>query len=98
LSPITDYYIYYKVGADQNGEYLPVVIAMQSDIFRLTGVRGRLKKKSGDEVTWMEIYEGVHQRLLFEASLADCVARFGTERFLLDGSTRRNEIFHDPLA
>ena len=46
----------------------------------------------------MEIYEGVHQRLLFEAALADCVARFGVEQYQLAGSTRKNEIFHDPLA
>jgi hypothetical protein len=98
LSPITDYYVYYKVGAQSIADYIPVVIAMQSDVFRLTGVRGRLKKKSGDDATWMEIYEGVHQRLLFEATLADCVARFGIDKLLLDGSVRRNEIFHDPLA
>ena len=98
MSPITDYYIYYKVSADRTNDYIPVVIAMQSDVYRLTGVRGRLKKKSGDEATWMEIYEGVHQRLLFEATLADCVARFGVEKYLLHGSSRRNEIFHDPLA
>ena len=98
MSPITDYYAYYKVSAQSTADYIPVVIAMQSDVFRLTGVRGRLKKKSGDGATWMEIYEGVHQRLLFEATLADCVARFGLDKFLLDGSMRRNEIFHDPLA
>jgi hypothetical protein len=71
---------------------------MQSDILRLTGIRGRLKKKSTDPLTWMEIYEGVHQRLLFDAALADCVSRFGLERFLAEGSLRHSEVFHDPLA
>lgn len=98
MSPITDYYVYYKVPAERTGDYMPVVIAMQSDVYRLCGVRGRLKKKSADEDTWMEIYEGVHQRLLFEAVLADCVARFGIEQFHLNGSARKNEIFHDPMA
>ncbi len=98
MSPITDYYVYYKVQAARMDGYIPVAIAMQSDVYRLTGVRGRLKKKSADDSTWMEIYEGVHQRLLFEAALADCVARFGIEQFYLDGSARRSEIFHDPLA
>lgn len=98
MSPISDYYVYYKVSSDRVPDYIPVVIAMQSDVYRLTGVRGRLKKKSGDELTWMEIYEGVHQRLLFEATLADCVTRFGVEKYQLDGSVRKNEIFHDPLA
>ena len=97
---MVDYYIYYKVpeavtkGAAR--DFLPVLIAMQSEVFRLSGVRGRLKKKAGDAVTWMEIYEGVHQRLLFEGTLADCVERFGFKRFLAEGSARRNEIFADP--
>lgn len=98
MSPISDYYVYYKVRAERTVDYLPVVIAMQSDVYRLSGVRGRLKKKSSDASTWMEIYEGVHQRLLFEAALADCVVRFGVEQFHLDGSARKSEIFHDPLA
>lgn len=98
MSPITDYYVYYKVPAVRTDDYIPVVIAMQSDVYRLTGVRGRLKKKSSDDATWMEIYEGVHQRLLFEGALADCVVRFGLEKFQQEGSTRRAEIFHDPLA
>jgi len=98
MSDITDYYIYYKVPAEKTVELIPVAIAMQSDIYRLSGVRGRLKKKTSDGGTWMEIYEGVHQRLLFEAALADCVARFGMEKFLVDGGARTSEIFHDPLA
>ncbi len=98
MSDITDYYVYYKIAAGQTGDLIPVAIAMQSDVYRLTGVRGRLKKKSSDASTWMEIYEGVHQRLLFEAVLADCVARFGMEKFLAAGGARKSEVFHDPLA
>lgn len=98
MSEIYDYYIYYKVPADARGAFLPVVVGMQSDILRLTGIRGRLKKKTTDAVTWLEIYEGVHQRLLFDAALADCVVRFGIERFLAEGSARHGEVFHDPLA
>jgi hypothetical protein len=98
MSDITDYYIYYKIRPDAAGDLIPVAIAMQSDIYRLTGIRGRLKKKTSDEATWMEIYEGVHQRLLFEAALADCVSRFGMDKFLVEGGARKGEIFHDPLA
>lgn len=98
MSDITDYYIYYKIAPEQETDLVPVAVAMQSDIYRLTGVRGRLKKKTSDGATWMEIYEGVHQRLLFEAALADCVARFGLDKFLLPGGARKSEIFHDPLA
>jgi hypothetical protein len=98
MSEIYDYYIYYKVPADVLADFIPVVVGMQSDILRLTGIRGRLKKKSTDPLTWMEIYEGVHQRLLFDAALADCVSRFGLERFLAEGSLRHSEVFHDPLA
>ena len=98
MSAIADYYVYYKVAAGRVADYIPVAVAMQSDVYRLSGMRGRLKKKTADDSTWMEIYEGVHQRLLFEAVLADCVARFGIEQFQLDGSARKGEIFHDPLA
>ena len=98
MSGIVDYYVYYKVPADAVAEFIPVVIAMQSDIYRQTGVRGRLKKKSSDDLTWMEIYEGIHQRLLFEAALASCVMRFGVETCMVPGATRHTEIFHDPLA
>ena len=98
MSAITDYYVYYKITAGCLDDFIPVAIAMQSDVYRLCGVRGRLKKKSADESTWMEIYEGVHQRLLFEATLADCVARFGIEQFHLNGAGRKSEIFFDPLA
>ena len=98
MSEIYDYYIYYKVPADALADFIPVVVGMQSDILRLTGIRGRLKKKSTDPLTWLEIYEGVHQRLLFDAALSDCVARFGLESFLAEGSVRHSEVFHDPLA
>ena len=98
MSAITDYYVYYKLAAIGVEDFIPVAVAMQSDIFRLTGIRGRLMKKSSEGSTWMEIYEGVHQRLLFEAALADCAARFGIESFLESGSARKIEIFHDPLA
>jgi hypothetical protein len=98
MSEIYDYYVYYKVPAEMVAEFIPVVVGMQSDILRLTGIRGRLKKKSSEPGTWMEIYEGVHQRLLFDAALADCVARFGMATFLLPGAARHNEVFHDPLA
>ena len=98
MSDITDYYVYYKIPAEKAQDLIPIAIAMQSDIYRLTGVRGRLKKKTSDGATWMEIYEGVHQRLLFEAALADCVSRFGMDKFLTEGAARKSEIFHDPLA
>ena len=98
MTPMTDYYVYYKVPAEHVASFLPVAVAMQSDVYRLSGIRGRLKKKSSDELTWMEIYEGVHQRLLFEGALADCVARFGIEQYLAASSQRKSEVFHDPLA
>ena len=98
LSALHDHYVYYRIVPAEIAEFIPVAVAMQSDIYRLCGVRGRLKKKSSDDATWMEIYEGVHQRLLFEAALADCVARFCISTFLAAGSARHDEIFHDPLA
>jgi hypothetical protein len=98
MNAIYDYYVYYKLPAASEPDFVPVAVAMQSDIYRLTGIRGRLKKKSSDDITWMEIYEGVHQRLLFDAVLADCTTRFGLGNFLEAGGKRHVEVFHDPLA
>jgi hypothetical protein len=98
MNALVDYFIYYKVARASEAEYIPVAVAMQSEILRRTGVRGRLKRKSGNDDTWMEIYEGVHQRLLFDAALTDCVARFGLDALLAPGATRKHEVFHDPLA
>ena len=98
MSSLHDHYVYYKIAPAAIADFIPVAVAMQSDIYRLCGVRGRLQKKSSDDATWMEIYEGVHQRLLFEAALVDCVARFGIGSFLAAGTVRHDEIFHDPLA
>ncbi|MBL8378244.1 MAG: DUF4936 family protein [Burkholderiales bacterium] len=98
MNTLVDYFIYYRIARAAEGEYVPVAVAMQSEILRRTSVRGRLKRKSGSDDTWMEIYEGVHQRLLFEATLADCVIRFGLDAFLANGGERHVEIFHDPLA
>lgn len=98
LNTLVDYFIYYRIARATQDQYFPVVVAMQSEILRRTSVRGRLKRKSAGDDTWMEIYEGVHQRLLFEAAMADCVIRFGLEAFLADGAERHVEIFHDPLA
>jgi Domain of unknown function (DUF4936) len=98
MNAIYDYYVYYKLPAATVAAFVPVAVGMQSDIYRLTGIRGRLKKKSGDDATWMEIYEGVHQRLLFDAVLADCTTRFGMAAYLEAGGERHVEVFHDPLA
>lgn len=98
MNTLVDYFVYYRIAPATQGDYVPVVVAMQSEILRRTSVRGRLKRKSGNDDTWMEIYEGVHQRLLFDATLADCVIRFGLDAFLADGAQRHVEIFHDPLA
>jgi hypothetical protein len=98
MNAIYDYYVYYKLPMSTEADFLPVAVAMQSDIYRLTGIRGRLKKKTVDDATWMEIYEGVHQRLLFDAVLADCTSRFGMNAYLEAGGKRHVEVFHDPLA
>ena len=91
-------YIYYRVADAADRAAAEAADAVFERVRSATGIDGRRRVRRDEQQLWMEIYEGVHQRLLFEASLADCVARFGIEKFLLDGSTRRNEIFHDPLA
>ena len=51
------------------------------------------KIPAGDDTRYM-----IPPKIGDEAALADCVARFRTESFLLQGAERKCEIFHDPLA
>lgn len=90
-----NYYIYYRVAPSEAARARAVVDAVHSALARDTGIQGRLLRRDDDATTWMEIYEGVADRLRFEAGLerllaqnnfVDCLAAEAgrhTERFVL---------------
>ncbi len=90
---LLNYYIYYRVAPSEATRVHAVVDAVQSALYRDTGVRGRLLRRDDDLSTWMEIYEDVADprefelvldRLLAERDFDGCVAsdsRRHTERF-----------------
>lgn len=91
MSP--NYYVYYRVAPDQAERARSVVAALQDDVLRQTGVRGRLMHRRDDPATWMEIYEGISDEPAFDASLAAAVERGRFSSVLAAGSKRVTEIF-----
>jgi hypothetical protein len=77
---VTNFYVYYRVGAD-NLELLRTSVENLFDsIERETGVRGRWMRRRDDPSTYMEVYEGVADDKAFEALLAREAAGLGFER------------------
>lgn len=77
---MTNFYVYYRVGAD-NLELLRTSVENLFDsIERETGVRGRWMRRRDDPSTYMEVYDGVADDKAFEALLAREAAGLGLER------------------
>ena len=91
MSP--NYYVYYRVALDQGERARGIVAALQDEVLKHTGVRGRLTHRRDDPATWMEIYEGISDERAFDASLAAAVERCGFSGVLAAGSQRVTEIF-----
>lgn len=87
------YYIYYRVDAACDAELEPRVRAMQVEVERLTGIAGRLMKKRGEPLLWMEVYEGVDDAPHFESALAKLVESYGLSTGLQPGTARKAETF-----
>ena len=88
-----NFYIYYRVPA-QNSERARVAVnALQRELSEITGTGGRLLRRRDDETTWMEIYENVPDTVRFEAEIAKLVERHGLAALLVPGSSRKQEVF-----
>jgi len=87
------YYIYYRVAPDQAERARRILSALQDDVLKDTGVRGRLLQRRDDPSTWMEIYDEVENEIAFEQSLAAALERRGFSGLLASGSQRMAEIF-----
>jgi uncharacterized protein DUF4936 len=90
---VLGYYIYYRVIAEAAPALESRVRAMQAALQIETGVGGRLGKKRGEPLLWMEVYEGVSVAVEFEQTLAGLVAAHRLTEGLQSGSPRRMECF-----
>ncbi len=87
------YYIYYRVASDKTAACEPVIKELLAAVNLATGVAGRMLKKRGEPLLWMEIYENVGEEAKFEWELAEAVSRFKVQDFLQPGSGRHTECF-----
>ena len=90
------YFVYYRVTQPQLASI--AVRGMQAELLASSGVSGRLLFKRDEPGLWMEVYEGVHDALAFEAELDRLIAVMKLEGFLEPGSRRHTECFEDSCA
>ncbi len=87
------YYIYYRVEPDQADACEQKIKELLAAVKDATGVAGRMLKKRGEPLLWMEIYENVIDAEAFELGLAHAAARIGVLAYLQPDSGRHTECF-----
>lgn len=87
------YYIYYRVDAAKAGACASGIGELFAVIRKKTSASGRLLKKRGEPLLWMEIYQNVGDETQFEWELAEAVARLQFQEFLQADSSRHMECF-----
>lgn len=89
----TSYYIYYRVDAGKAEACSAAVDGIFAAIRETTGIAGRLLRKRGEPLLWMEIYEYVADEAQFEWELAEAVGKMKFMDLLQPGSGRHVECF-----
>lgn len=87
------YYVYYRVEPARAAELESRLRALQAALAAETGIPGRLMRKRGEPLLWMEVYEGVGDAEIFERALERLVREHGVADALQPGSQRRTECF-----
>lgn len=86
-------YVYYRVRSTHVVAARQAVARLLSTLEQRTGVSGRLLRRQGEPLLWMEIYEGVRDAQAFERELAKLVAQANFSALLAPGSERKTERF-----
>lgn len=89
----TSYYIYYRVEPGMTKACTTAVDGIFAAIRETTGIAGRLLRKRGEPLLWMEIYEHIADEAQFEWELAEAVGKLNFMDFLQAGSGRHVECF-----
>jgi uncharacterized protein DUF4936 len=87
------YYIYYRVEPDKAEDCEQKIKALLRAVKRATGIAGRLLKKRGEPLLWMEVYENVSDEAKFEWELADIADQLAIKDCLQADTTRHVECF-----
>lgn len=89
------YYVYYRVDPEKSGECEARVRELLAAVEQATGVAGRLLRKRGEPMLWMEVYESIGDEAAFEWELADAADRLKIQDFLQESTGRHVECFRD---
>lgn len=87
------YYIYYRVNGEKTAACESRIRELLAAVEKATGISGRLLKKRGEPLLWMEVYENVNDQAHFEWELADIADKLKVRDFLESGTTRHCECF-----
>ncbi len=87
------YYIYYRVDPERTLEADAAVKQIQYEMEAHFSVAGRLLKKRGEPLLWMEIYENVPSSAEFETVLKRAEDKAGIMRFVRGDGQRHLECF-----
>lgn len=87
------YYIYYRVNPEKAEDFELRIRDLLAAVEKVTGVTGRLLKKRGEPLLWMEVYENVNDEANFEWELADIADQFKVKEYLEPDTTRHCECF-----
>lgn len=90
-------YIYYRVPVSAAAELRRRIVAVQASLAQSTESVGRLLSKADEPLLWMEVYEGIVDRLAFAAALEQAMAAQRVAD-LIPAATRKTEIFADHLV
>ena len=89
------YYIYYRVAGPEAAACGNAIKQLFAGMEKDHGVRGKLLRKHGEPLLWMEVYENVSHADRFSDALAAAAAALGFDRHLQPGAGRRVERFDD---
>jgi len=87
------YYIYYRVDPDKAEGCRTAIDQLMAEVKRTTGITGRLLKKRGEPLLWMEIYEDVPDDAKFEWKLAEIADKCKVRQCLTADTVRHVECF-----
>lgn len=87
------YYIYYRIAPDKAAACERKIKELLAAVRQATGVAGRVLKKRGEPLLWMEIYENVDEAENFEWELAEIADRLKVKDDLVADTTRHVECF-----
>lgn len=87
------YYIYYRVDGDRAEACESRIGVLLEAVEKATGIKGRLLKKRGEPLLWMEVYENVDEEAQFEWELADVADRLKIQDCLQANTSRHTECF-----